>query len=178
MDNLKKLLVLTTIGVALGVSLFFISNFNNFGFSEPKVSEKADLLETQISAICENLDNWEATLICKDKLIECEKAFDNALSVCTCVAINIIELDQEAAKNICDKLDGEESYFCFADALRNVDIDEALEQCNFIENVDHRIFCEANALKSYDNEMALEKCGLIEDLGARLSCESVVKEVS
>jgi len=81
----------------------------------------------------------EAKTLCE----ECKKTHQDVFLI-KCTASEIIQFDPQLAKEICLKIpEKDEEKLCFAEALRRIDLNASLQQCNLIEDLGRRAFCRA-----------------------------------
>jgi hypothetical protein len=113
-------------------------------------------------------------MMCRDSTEKCE-AMPHEMGFWSCLAIDLIKIDVEAAKKACEQLnDSDDQKFCFADALDEIDIEAAKTQCNLINNTDARITCNANIFKKINLTQALKNCEEFESPDQIYICKALV----
>jgi hypothetical protein len=133
-------------------------------YQQPKLSQKE---------FCNQFSD-NVKMMCRDSTEKCE-AMPHEMGFWSCLAIDLIKIDVEAAKKACEQLnDSDEQKFCFADALDEIDMEAAKAQCNLINNSDARITCRANIFKKINLTEALKNCEEFKNFNQMYICKALV----
>jgi hypothetical protein len=104
-------------------------------FQQSSISQKEKSLEGDL---CSTLPE-EAKTLCE----ECKRTTQGVFLL-KCTAREVIHFDSQLAKEICLKIpEKDEQKLCFAEALRRVDLNASLQQCDLIEDIGKKAFCRA-----------------------------------
>jgi len=116
----------------------------------------------------------EIRSVCRNSYVDCSK-FSDEISLWSCMAIQLIKYDVDAAQKACKQLNvSDDQKFCFADALDEIDIKVAEEQCELIDASETKIMCKANIFKEINLTRSLNFCEEFNESTKVYLCKAIV----